>query len=642
MSQNKIQRNGYRRCLQNLSIVFASLLMLSCDAGDGGSVRTDGNGGMSLAFGPPSQVLQARNVAQEALSVVVAIDGSTVQLARGEDGQWFGTLMVPRDATFDVTVTWSESFEGSELVLAQAIKPVTVEAGAVSADVTFRSNEFNTSFDADGDGQTNLDERRDGTGPFNDEDSMGAPVVVTLDMRIALPEILEDAPEDALELVSARLRVAAGDRENQIWIGSTTAIDQSDTFFTVDFFVTSNPSIRLAMRRQSVFVDGGGATEIDGSDYDMDFNDDQDDLSNIEEIKAGSNPRDSNSPEFDPCVPSRFGAGCTQDFDLDGKPDSEETEDADTDNDGIPDYRESDTTDIDRDGFSRERDAEDDNPCVPSSDTAPCRALTLDTDEDGETDVDEGNGDQDGDGIPDREESDEVDTDSDGLSDEADADNTDPCEPRSNNEACRNENLDSDDDGETDREEGNGDRDGDGIPDREESDEVDTDGDRIVDEADVDNTDPCEPRRNNAACRNANRDSDDDGETDLEEGNGDADGDGMPDREESDEVDQDGDLFSNEADPENANPCVPNPLSDACRALRPDTDEDGETDLEETLTADEDDDGIPDYLEPDNVDSDRDGLHDEEDPANDDPCEPDPDNAACADADDDAAVVITE
>jgi hypothetical protein len=176
-------------------------------------------------------------------------------------------------------------------------------------------------------------------------------------------------------------------------------------------------------------TDGDGAFDrVEGSSADTD----NDGTLNYLESSVLDNDSDGVANELDPadgnpCVPSTFGAGCTQDTDGDGKTDAIEGATTDTDGDGTPDYNESSLLDDDGDGLSNELDANNGDHCVPSTFGTNC---TVDTDGDGETDASEGEFvDTDADGLFDYEESSITDTDTDGVADELDPANGNPCNP---------------------------------------------------------------------------------------------------------------------------------------------------------------------------------------------------------------------
>ncbi|PWJ42198.1 Ig-like domain-containing protein [Sediminitomix flava] len=207
-----------------------------------------------------------------------------------------------------------------------------------------------------------------------------------------------------------------------------------------------------------------------------------------------------------------------------------------------------------------------------------------DSDEDGISDSEEGNGDTDGDGTPDYL---DQDSDGDGIpdSEEGSGDTDDDGVPDYKDE-------DADGDGISDSEEGSGDTDGDSIPDYLDE---DADGDGIPDseEGNVDTDDDGTPDYKD-------EDSDDDGISDLEEGSGDTDGDGIPNYKDED-TDGDGISDSEEGSGDTDGDGIPNYKDE-------EADGDGIPDSEEG-TVDTDDDGTPDYKD---EDSDGDGISDSE------------------------------
>jgi hypothetical protein len=312
----------------------------------------------------------------------------------------------------------------------------------------------------------------------------------------------------------------------------------------------------------------------------------------------------------------------------------------DTDGDGVSNALESATADTDADGVVDQNDAANGNPCVPNVNSAAC--LATDSDGDGLT-----NGQEDALGAS----RGSVDTDGDGANDGAEVGNvSSPV-----------------------------DTDGDGVIDALESSGVDSDGDGVVNQSDPANGNPCVPNSNSAAClatdsdgdgltnaqedalgtgRN-NPDTDGDGFADGAEVGGnvnaplDTDGDGVGNALESASTDTDGDGIVDQNDAANGNPCVPNSNSAACLATdsdgdgltnaqedalgttrgNADSDGDGANDGAEAGIAgapvDTDGDGVIDALESSGTDTDGDGVADQADAANDNPCVPNSNGAAC-------------
>ena len=389
----------------------------------------------------------------------------------------------------------------------------------------------------------------------------------------------------------------------------------------------------------------------------------------------------------------------------------------DTDGDGVINALESSVTDTDGDGVSNQLDPANGNPCVPNSNHAACLAYdsdgdgltnaqedslgtgrnNADTDGDGANDGAEVGGnvnaplDSDGDGTPNVLESSVTDSDGDGISNQLDSANNNPCVPNANSAPCLA--LDSDGDGLTNAQEdalgtsrGNpdtdgdgtndgaeaGDTDGDGIANALESSVTDSDGDGVPNQSDPANGNPCVPNASSVLCllqdsdgdglsnaqedalgtSRGNPDTDGDGTNDGADA-GDTDGDGIPNALESSVTDSDGDGVANQADANNANPCVPNANSAACLALdsdgdgltngqedtlgtdRNDSDTDGDGTNDGAEGGDTDGDGIPNALESSVTDSDSDGVANQNDATNSNPCSPSANNAACGAEDSD-------
>jgi hypothetical protein len=398
------------------------------------------------------------------------------------------------------------------------------------------------------------------------------------------------------------------------------AVDAYDAAHPKGFQSFQDEAICLTTKIDS--LDGGASTAftyyINMSPFDAadTLDTDGDGLSNGQEAILGTSPTNP-------------------DTDGDGENDGVEVGDPgmpnDTDGDGSNDALESDDLDIDGDGFVDESDVANANACIPNINAGACdqdgdglsnaqeellgtSPINPDTDGDGENDGAE-NIDSDGDNIIDALESSIEDMDGDGFNDEIDSDNLNACIPDALNFNCDIDNdglingfegfpsgtdpnnPDTDGDGELDGAEVGDvenpfDSDDDGIIDALESSIIDTDGDGVFNESDPANDNPCIPSNLAATC-----DADEDGlinaiesffETDLfsgdtdGDGEGDAsevgdvespndtDGDGIIDALESILNDVDGDAVTDENDPANSDPCIPNEFSDAC-----DSDADG-------------------------------------------------------------------
>ena len=383
-------------------------------------------------------------------------------------------------------------------------------------------------------------------------------------------------------------------------------------------------------------------TDGDGIPDDYDLDSDNDSILDV--VEAGHGGTDANGdgrvdgPVGDDGIPDEVQTGLDpngQDSNNDGVPDVDYTpadtdgdgapdfQDLDSDNDGINDVIESGGTDANGDGMAD--DPVDGNGIpgsVPDGGATPPDTdgdgvpdyRDLDSDNDGINDVSEGphpGADTNGDGMVDG-----PDTDGDGIMDPADGaptnfgDLNDPVTPDTDGDGVPDYNdLDSDNDGINDVEEGpnsGDDANGDGMVDG-----PDTDGDGIQDPADGapatfgDANDPGAPNTDSDGTPDyQDLDSNNDGTTDLEEGGLDPavldpDGDGVVNCTTNCDPDGDGILAPVDGDPANYGDAI-------------DTDGDGIPDVDDL---DDDNDGIPDLVEcstsPDaGCDTDGDGIID--------------------------------
>lgn len=582
------QTNRFYSALKRTSLAgcIAALMLsvASCESESVGTISGSIGTGPNIQMGPPQPITQSRAVDQNSLVLKVSVNGVDVPMDSfdPDTGLRAGRITLDAGTSNTIDVTWSESFVGTILDLATATRTVDIAATPDNtAQVLFTQSDFNFNIDDDQDDRSNLQERNENTDPY-DELSPGTPVVqVPVVVRFQLPDpaILDNA--DLLQsltfVASFNGEVLPLAREGNTWIGNTTAPQNSSGFASVSVYRSASRRIELARAQRNQDIGDSAEFNFLAENYETsNIDEDGDGLSNLEEVLQGFNPLDSSDPAPDPCETSQFAIGCTIDTDGDGDADSQETETADTDGDNIPNYLESSDIDRDEDGRSEERDINDEDPCIPSTNNVRCQNLQLDTDGDGKTDVEEGTGDRDGDGIPDFRESSEDDADGDAETDEFDPANNDPCIPQSSAQACLVTTNDFDGDGKTDQQETlTLDSDGDGKPDYQESVLLDNDGDNRVDEADPDDDDPCIPSTSNTKCAELQNDTDGDGKTDVEETlTLDSDGDGIEDYRESATFDTDSDGVFDEEDIDNDDACVPSTTNASCQAT---VDSDGDT-----------------------------------------------------------------
>lgn len=159
--------NSHRRAL--IATVLIGTVLSACS--DTGSVTTL-EARPSVSIGLPQVLLDSAMVNQSLIRPnVVLSNGATVSMQRGNDNTWSGTINVAPASQYIATVTWFENINGRELPLARLEQ--SLEVGADGSVVSSEASGYSTDIDNDSGGKTNLEERENGTDPFqspNDDD----------------------------------------------------------------------------------------------------------------------------------------------------------------------------------------------------------------------------------------------------------------------------------------------------------------------------------------------------------------------------------------------------------------------------------------------------------------------------------------
>ena len=330
----------------------------------------------NLTLQPPAAILAARMVDPDQLRVAVTVGGEVVDMSAVGDGNFSGNVNLRASSANNVIVSWFENFEGDDLLLARVSKVVTVMQGDTEATITIRSTEFDTtSWDQDSDGRSNLQERREGSSPIDPNDPAAAPTKVAIEVQLNIPNSFQAASVNTDELTMDAIvnnQTINLTRSGLVWIGGLEVNENSDAMINATLFREDARILRIGDLNRSVNVGAGGLIVIADTDFNFEYDDDSDGISNIEEILNGFDPLNSQSPVVDPCVPTTFVAECTFDTDNDGTSDFLETEADDEDGDGIPDYLESSVTDLDEDLLPAQSDPDDMNACIPNPDAIAC------------------------------------------------------------------------------------------------------------------------------------------------------------------------------------------------------------------------------------------------------------------------------
>ena len=246
--------------------------------------------------------------------VVTLSNGSTVGTTLVAEQVWSGTINLETDTVFTVTVTWVERFLDQDLQLTRRTLDLAVASDGTAQEVDGTRTAYSQEgLDDDNDGITNLAERLSGTDPFvgveptpdagEDEPPAGG-FSVAVPVTTRLPDdIVEALIENTLDIDDLRpvVTVSNGDTvdlsppvgDSDEWTGSfnvtTTGVFQVTIIWVEDF---EGADLRLARRTADYAVGGDGRVVLSaGTGFDVDFDDDDDGPSNLQERRNGTDPR---------------------------------------------------------------------------------------------------------------------------------------------------------------------------------------------------------------------------------------------------------------------------------------------------------------------------------------------------------------
>jgi len=154
--------------LRSIASAVVVLALTACGSNESDVHITSGSDGSTVSLQPPPQ-LMTKAVVVQALSPQVQVNGVPVTMTPEElpSTKWTGSIVVPPGTNTNVTILWSEQFGSEALALASVTRELGVINSNTSATISADRYIFDIH-DEDEDGFSNLDERINGTSPFNE------------------------------------------------------------------------------------------------------------------------------------------------------------------------------------------------------------------------------------------------------------------------------------------------------------------------------------------------------------------------------------------------------------------------------------------------------------------------------------------
>lgn len=261
------------------------LIITACDSQPAPSLDKVVMDSASVSVPLPQSLRTPSEIDPAALRATVTINGVETVLQLDPAGRFTGEIVVPTQSDINVQITFMEFFSGQLLTLGRAERSITTGTG--NTVLTLLPDDYNfVAFDFDGDGASNLLERQYNTSPL---DSAQLPDLFEVEVIAELPPVFLAAGFDSYQIVAA-----IGDK--------TRVVDASVGQFRESFRVVRQDNLsvnlrliedvtgqRLTVGEQAREIDqDSGLVIVDGTTWNLDFDQDADGQSDADELVAGT------------------------------------------------------------------------------------------------------------------------------------------------------------------------------------------------------------------------------------------------------------------------------------------------------------------------------------------------------------------
>lgn len=276
-----------------VATIAALIFLTACDSDN--AQFSDGE----FSLNPPQRI---RNISAIDLNNVIAI--ATVNDS-AETKQYTMTLAgndsfrtdidVAPDSTIRISMEFSENFtNGSQtarLILARH-PPIDVQMNGTNQTARFFDADYNTAFDRDRDGITNIDERNLGTDPL--VFSPIGPTTRTINVSFILPPVVPNPNVTQVIAIYAEApKLAVRAPSSNRFDISGTVPTSLDIPIEVNLIQDDDNGQRVLLARANSFVTAGSDNrniQLGSNDFNFNQDPDGDGRFNVEEIRQGTNP----------------------------------------------------------------------------------------------------------------------------------------------------------------------------------------------------------------------------------------------------------------------------------------------------------------------------------------------------------------
>ncbi len=236
----------------------------------------------------PQRIRNASAVDITAVTAVATVNGVEHTLIRN-GGRFEASITVPSNSTVNVALLFTETLPSGAVINLARHPTVSTSVGTDNQTLEFFDDAYDTSsFDADGDGFSNIAERELGTDPLVfSNTATQRNIVVSFD----LPADIPDPPVTQVIATFAGIPRAVRRTGNRFEVSGTVSTASEISIEVILLQQFNGQRVVLATARQSLGV-GIDAETIPLSSGDFDFNEDTDGdgRNNADEIRAGTNP----------------------------------------------------------------------------------------------------------------------------------------------------------------------------------------------------------------------------------------------------------------------------------------------------------------------------------------------------------------